>query len=134
MKGLCIAVSSGQSFLQVLGLLLIFIAVLAATYFVTRWIAGFEKSRSFNCNLRVVETLRITTNKYVQIVKAGNKYLVLGIGKDEINLLGELDKDEVDESMGQPSVMFDKESFAQILDKLKSKMPEKQDDEKNEKF
>lgn len=55
--------SGFDSFIQLLGVLLIFIFVLAITYFTTKWIAGYQKSRSFNKNLRIVETLRLTQNQ-----------------------------------------------------------------------
>ncbi|MCR5468432.1 MAG: flagellar biosynthetic protein FliO [Lachnospiraceae bacterium] len=129
MDKICIAVSRADSFLQLLGLLLIFILVLAATYYVTKWIAGFEKSQSFNHNLHVVETLKITTNKYIQIVKAGNKYLVIAVGKDEITMLAELDKDEVEEEFAVSPTPFNGESFKQIFDKIKNKLPDKRDDD-----
>lgn len=129
MKINCIAVSTTGSFLQVLGLLVIFAVVLVATYYVTKWIAGFEKSQSYNHNLRIIETLRITTNKYIQIVKAGEKYLVIGIGKDEICLLGELSKDEVDESGSTVVSPVNVETFTQIFEKIKNKLPEKRDDD-----
>ena len=75
------------SFFQLLGVLLIFIFVLVITYFTTKWIAGYQKQQFHNKNLRVVETLKLTTNKYIQIVEAGDQFLVVGIGKDEVNLL-----------------------------------------------
>ncbi len=108
---------------------MIFAVVLVATSYVTKWIAGFEKSQSYNHNLRIIETLRITTNKYIQIVKAGEKYLVIGIGKDEICLLGELSKDEVDESGSTVVSPVNVETFTQIFEKIKNKLPEKRDDD-----
>ena len=87
--------SGFDSFIQLLGVLLIFIFVLAITYFTTKWIAGYQKSRSFNKNLRIVETLRLTQNKYIQIIEAGEVYLVIGVGKDEITMLTTLTKEQL---------------------------------------
>ena len=87
--------SGFDSFIQLLGVLLIFIFVLAITYFTTKWIAGYQKSRSFNKNLRIIETLRLTQNKYIQIIEAGEVYLVIGVGKDEITMLTTLTKEQL---------------------------------------
>jgi len=131
MNSILIASSGIESFFQLLGVLLIFIFVLALTYFTTRWIAGFQKSQLNNKNLQVIETLKLTTNKYIQIVKAGEKYLVIAIGKDEIVLLTELDPESIDENNLQNAELpINMESFAEILEKVKGKLPKKQD--KNE--
>ncbi len=117
--------STGESIFQLVVVLLIFIIVLALTYYTTKWIAGYQKSHSYNRNLEIVETLKLTTNKYVQIVKAGNdKYLVLGIGKDEVSLLATLSSDEVEDSMTglETNVMGDI-SFQEALDKFKKRLP-----------
>ena len=75
--------SGVQSFFQLIGVLLIFVFVLAITYYVTKWIAGYQKQHNFQKNMRVVETMKLTTNKYIQIIEVGETYLVIGIGKDD---------------------------------------------------
>ena len=89
-------VSSLESFLQLIGVLLIFVVVLFVTYFATRWMAGYQKAHTYNKNLRIIDTIRIGTNKLVCIIQAGRKYLVVGIGKEEIRLLGELAEEVAD--------------------------------------
>ena len=86
-----ILLSAADSFFQLIFVLIIFIGVLALTYYVTKWIAGYQKTQGLNKNLEIVEAIRITNNKYVQIVRAGeDKYFVIAIGKEEVTLLGEL--------------------------------------------
>ena len=119
--------SSGNSFLQLLNVLLIFVVVLGLTYFTTRWIAGFQKTQMHNKNLQIIETLKITQNKYIQIVRAGEVYLVIAISKDQVTLLAELKDDELDkldmESLENKD--FTKESFSEILEKVKKHIPKK---------
>ena len=81
---------------EILSLLLILVFVLSLTYFVTRWVAVYQKGQVKGRNLRVVETLRITNNKFIQIVKAGDEYLVIAIGKDEVHLLTRLTKEQLE--------------------------------------
>lgn len=120
-------VSSLESFLQLVGVLLVFVLVLGVTYMVTRWMAGYQKVHSYNKNLRVIDTVRIGNNKMICIVQAGQKYLVVGIGKEEIHLLGELAEEELRDltflSESPPEVL--PESFQEILKKLKDKIPKK---------
>jgi flagellar protein FliO/FliZ len=119
--------SSFESFLQLIWVLLIFIFVLAITYFTTRWIGGYQKAHSNNKNLAVVETIRVGNNKMICIVRAGIKYLVVSVGKDEVHLLAELSKEELAELPLETDPGEDpQESFQEVLNKLKDKLPKKQ--------
>ena len=90
--------STGESLFQLLIVLFCFVVVLVLTYYTTRWIAGYQKSQSISRNLSVVETLKLTTNKYIQLIQAGkDTYYVIAIGKDEITVLGQLSGDELRE-------------------------------------
>ncbi|MFR8867461.1 MAG: flagellar biosynthetic protein FliO [Lachnospiraceae bacterium] len=119
--------SGFDSFIQLLGVLLIFIFVLAITYFTTKWIAGYQKSRSFNKNLRIIETLRLTQNKYIQIIEAGEVYLVIGVGKDEITMLTTLTKEQLHDLDTYEVIKQTEagENFQEILKKIKERLPKK---------
>ena len=83
--------------LQLVTVLFIFIFVLVITYVTTRWIAKQQKAQMYNKNIEVIETYKVTPNKYIQIVRTGDKFLAIAICKDTITMLAELSKDEVDE-------------------------------------
>lgn len=122
-----LAVSSLESFLQLVGVLLIFVFVLLITYLTTRWMGGFQKAHSNNKNLHIIETISVGNNKFVEIVQAGTKYLVVAVGKDEVRLLAELSEGELKEvpalnNSSTPS----SESFQDILNKVREKFPKKQ--------
>lgn len=119
--------SGVESFGMLIGTLFIFILVLGLTYFTTKWIASYQKGHSYNKNLRVVETLKLTTNKYIQIVKAGDVYLVIGIGKDEITFLTTLTREQLNEETIQELEKNTEitESFSEILNKFKEHLPKK---------
>lgn len=113
--------SFGESLLQLIVVLVIFIGVLAATYFVTKWLANYQKAASYNKNLEIVETIRLTTNKYVQIVRAGSdSFYVIAIGKDEITMLGQLDKGELVLSEESQTNDFKAMDFKSILERVKN--------------
>lgn len=107
---------SVDSISQFITVLFIFLFVLAITYITTRWIANYQKGKSYAQNLEVIETLKITTNKFIQIVRVGDKYLAMAICKDTVTMLTELDKDSlVLESDGKIADA----SFKSVLDKVK---------------
>lgn len=54
-----LAATSLDSFVQLITVLIIFVFVLILTYFTTRWMAGIQKGRSFNKNLRIIETISV---------------------------------------------------------------------------
>lgn len=113
------AAGSLDNFLQFLGALLVFIGVLAVTYFVTRWIGNYQKLQLKNKNMQVIETMRISNNKYIQIVKVAEEYLVIGISKDGMQLLSKLDEKSIG-AMIMPEET-EQESFQDILKKMKAR-------------
>ncbi len=106
-----------DSVFDLLTVLFIFVVVIILTYYTTRFIAGYQKNKSVGRNLEVLESYRVTSNKYLQIVRAGKKYLVIGIGKDEIHVLAELSEDELTLSSGNEGTGT--LSFKELLDKAK---------------
>jgi flagellar protein FliO/FliZ len=116
-----------ESFLQLIGTLLIFVFVLAITYLTTRWMGGYQKAHSSNRNLEIVETIRVGNNKMISIIAAGKKYLVVSVGKDEVHLLCELTEEELRElPETTEAVKSGQESFQEILGRMKEKFPKKQ--------
>ncbi len=119
-----------NSVLQFLTLLLIFLFIIGITYFTVRWMSKIGQGQSKYSNIEVIETRRITNNKFLQIIKAGDKYLLISVGKDEIHLISELNGDSLDlkpeDSAGQ-SV-----SFSSILDKARGLTKKNLNDEDKE--
>ena len=85
------------SFLQLIGVLIIFIVVLFITFYTTKWIGNYQKTNLVNKNLQIVESIRVGNNKFIAIVKAGEVYLVVAVGKDEVTLLTQLTEEQLSE-------------------------------------
>lgn len=115
--------SAGESIFQLIFVLFVFVGVLALTTFVTKWLASYQKNQGLNRNLEVIEGIRLSNNKFVEIVRAGeNRYFVVACGKDEVTLLGEIDPSElkeIDESAvaTQPMQL----DFKSVLEKFSKK-------------
>ena len=111
--------SSGiNSFAQFLTVLIIFVGVLALTYFTTKWIATYQKGKMMSGNIQVLETLKITQNKYIQIVRVGEHFYAIAIGKDNMTLLGELSEEEI--HIQEDTGMVPNMNFKQLLENAKN--------------
>ena len=119
-----------NSVLQFLTLLVIFLFIIGITYFTVRWMSKIGQGQSKYSNIEVIETRRITNNKFLQIIKAGDKYLLISVGKDEINMISELNGDSLDlepENSSEQSL-----SFSSILDKARGLTKKNLNDEDKE--
>jgi len=123
-------VSNTGSVAQLITVILIFILVLVITVYTTKFIGGYQKAQGKNRNLEVIETIRVSNTKYIQIVRAANKYIVIGIGKNEISMLTEVDEDElINLGADKDSV---KENFASVILKAKEKLRKDNNEQNNE--
>lgn len=117
-----------ESFTQFLTVILVFVFVLGLTYLTTRFVGSYQKTKSAGRNFEVIETCKITNGKYLQIVRVGEKYVVIGIGKDSITSICELSAEDIKE-VAEPKVADF--SFGSILDKARGSL--KKGDNNNEK-
>lgn len=112
---------------QLIRVLILFVLVLLLTLLTTRWIAKYQQGQLHNQNLRIVETLKVSANGYIQIIKAGDVYLVIAVSKDHIEKLAEITEEQLESdpivTTGQKIDMG--ESFHDILDKVKQHLPKK---------
>ena len=115
---LFLMLDTGNNVLQLLAVMIVFILILVVAYFVTRWVGTNEGKTFFGKNIRVIEGCRVGTNKFIQIVKVGNKFLILGIGKDEISYLGEVEEEDLAIAEDGVRPLPD---FKEILTKIKEK-------------
>lgn len=105
-----------DSIVQFFTVLVIFVFVLGITFISTRYIAGIQKDKYKTGNMELIETLRISNNKYLQIVRVGNKYICMAVCKDTVTLLGEIQKEEM--FLGENN-LDNHRSFLEILEKIK---------------
>ncbi len=114
-----------EAFAQLLTLLIIFIFVLAVTYYVTRFVGNYQKNKLSGSNINILETMRIANNKYIQIVKIGSRVFAIAVAKDTVSYLCELDEDGLiykESSSGK--MLINNDNFKEILEKFKKDKPE----------
>jgi len=105
--------NTADSYAQFIAVLVIFILVLGITAYVTKWIANYQKQQNVNCNIELIETTRISNNKYIQIVKIGEKYFAIAVCKDTVTLLCQVPEEEIQFTKSE----FQMPKFKDLLDK-----------------
>src|SRR5574344_840903 len=103
---------------QFITVLILFIFVLLLTYGTTRWIAGYQKGKTTSGNMEVIETYTITTGKYLQIVRAADKVLLIAVCKDSITMLTELTPESIKKQDSSQTAVPD---FKSVLEKFGKK-------------
>ncbi len=102
-----------SGYAQFIAVLVIFIMVLGVTALVTKWISGYQKRQNANSNIEVIETSRLTNNKYLQIIRVGETYMVIAVCKDTVTMLGEISA----EQLRMPEAVNPVLGFKELFDK-----------------
>ena len=122
---LATAQSSIQSVFELLGLILIFVIVLVVCYYTTRFVAGRLLVQKKMGNFEIVETFAISQNKYLQLIRMGNKYVVISVSKDSVNYITELEENEICQI--PKSTSMSGKSFKEVLSGLSKNRTEEQE-------
>lgn len=107
---LLVSTSKIDSVAQLLTVILLFVVVLGATWLTTRYVAGVQKGKMRGSNFEVIDTFRLTQNKFVQILRIGKRYMAVAVCKDTVTVLRELDESEIvfhDSDLSKKAVSFE---------------------------
>lgn len=114
-----------ESIWSLIGLCVVFILIITAAYYTSKFLGKTNLLQSRNKNISLVETFRISQNKWIQIIKIGKKYIAVAVTKDHVEMLLELSEEELafdfdDDGKPELAVNF-KELFSKAAEKLKEK-------------
>lgn len=84
-----------DNFIEFITVLIVFVGVLALTALTTKFIANYQKQIGTSGNIEVVESIHITNNKYIQLVRVGEKYVAIAVCKDTVTTLCEVPKEQI---------------------------------------
>lgn len=87
--------SEMESVLSLIGLIILCVLIIAASYYTTKFVGKRQMGVQKGGNFTVIDTMRLSQTKYLQLVKMGEKYIVIAVSKDNISFITELSKDEV---------------------------------------
>lgn len=119
---LAVSTTRFEAFVQLVTLVLIFALVLGLTYFVTRFVGNYQKNKLTGTNISVIETIRISSSKYIQLIQIGSRYFAIAVCKDTVTLIGEIEQNDL--VLTDNTTQVQSESFKTILDKFKKDKPE----------
>lgn len=126
MNAFLVKSTSLETYLELIGVLLIFVFVVAITYLGSKWMAGYQKAHMKSKNLQLIETIPAGNNKMICLVKAGTEYLVVAVGKDEIHHLATLSEEQLtDISFKTDNSTQKQETFQEIFGQFKNKLSQK---------
>ncbi len=118
--------SKTESILELILLLGIFVLVLVACVFTTRFVAGRQMQRGRSSNFKPIETYQITQNRYLHLVQIGTRYFVVSVTKENISFIAELKEEEI---VAKPE-RGPQRSFKEILSEFKVKVDKHDDAQK----
>lgn len=119
--------SMGKNILELIFLLGIFVLILVACVWTTRFVAGHQMQRGRNSNFKPIETYQITQNRYLHLVQIGTRYFVVSVTKENISLIAELNEEEI---VAKPEATGKQRSFKEILSEFKVKVDKNDDAQK----
>lgn len=83
------------SSIKLLGLIILFVLIIVACYYVTRFIGSKGVGSIRESNIKVVDSYRINQNQCLLIVAIGKQYYLLASNKDNLTLLTELQEENL---------------------------------------
>ncbi len=107
-----------DSVLELIGLIILFVIIIFATYYTTRFVGNFQNNQMKKSNFKVIESYRISQGKYLQIIKVSSKYFVVALGKDEITFITQLEEDEI---LLKDDMTFKDSKFSEYLSNFMSR-------------
>ena len=110
---------------QFLTVFVIFLLVLAITYYTTRFVGTYQKLQGSNRNFEAIETYKVTGNKYLQLIRVGRRYFVIAVGKDSVSLISEVSEEDIDLNLNKDSAANDR--FKQIFEVARDKITKRGD-------
>ena len=106
---------------QLLTMLAVFALVLVLAWLTARFIAGYQKTGGIaGTNIEIIEAARLSQSQIVELLRIGDRYIAVAVGKDHVEKLGEWTADEIQISIPEkkPGNMPD---FGSVLKNLGKK-------------
>lgn len=124
------------SVIRLISSIVIFVFVIAATYFTSRFIGNYQKKTLKGTNFDTIEVYRLTPNKYLQLIRIGNRYVVIAVCKDTVTTICTLDGDNLvmPEKTEQKALDLgiEPQSFSEMFEMMKNKDKEMKENEEQD--
>lgn len=84
-----------ESVFKLIGLIILCVLIIAASYFTTKFVGKKQLGRYAKSNFKSIDIYRINGNKYLQIIQVGKKYFCISVSKDNVSLISELSEEDI---------------------------------------
>jgi flagellar protein FliO/FliZ len=103
-----------ESFFKTIYYLLMFALILAATYYVTKFLARKGMGQSKTKHMKLLESMPLGVDKSLHLVKVGTQYFMLGTASKSMFMISELEQDKLFEEQLNSAIdinEFDYDSY-----------------------
>jgi|LSQX01.2.fsa_nt_gb flagellar protein FliO/FliZ len=109
--------AAGGTWLDMLGLVLITVLVLAATWLATKWIGRRSQLSHNSRNVKIIERTPIAKDKYLAIIEVAGKFYLISVTAQNVQMMTEIE--DPDKLKKQPQPV--NQSFASMYKIIKEK-------------
>lgn len=129
-----LAVGIFDSIIRLVSAVAVFVFVLAATYFTTKFVGNYQKSTMHGSNFDVIETYRISSSKYLQLIRVGTEYVVIAVCKDTVTMICKVTKEQIEipKDDGQGKSGNSLTAFSEMFEQMKNLKQNESKDEQDE--
>ncbi len=110
-------VSTLDNVLQLVGLLILLVVILAGAYYATRLVGKVNQGKLKKSNFEVIDACRLGRSSFLQIIKIAEEYFVIAVSRDNVSFITKLEADKVIQREAEAE---QKPNFKQLLEKFKS--------------
>ncbi|MCL2188141.1 MAG: flagellar biosynthetic protein FliO [Defluviitaleaceae bacterium] len=96
-------------------MLVVLLFIIALCWFILRLTGAVKRRGTTSGNLELKESIFVASQNMIQLVRAGDKYLVLGVSKERVTLLAELDEKQIKEAEETPPMGV---TFGKVLERF----------------
>ena len=119
--------SGVESVLKLIGLIILCVIIIAASYFTTRFVGKRQSGAGGESNFKSLDIYRINQNKYLQLIAVGTRYFVIAVSKDNVQLIAELDEDDITYWRSEKKVSF-KDIMSKVMPGRKNSSEEDEEE------
>ena len=110
-----IGTSTLASLFKLIALLIVFILILVASYYATKWYAKTGMLNNRTQNIHIVESFAMGPGKQICILRLGEKYIAVAVCKDQIVYLTEIPEEQLSLELPKPENGNFKDVFGKML-------------------
>jgi flagellar protein FliO/FliZ len=123
--------NSWSSILHMLGqfflLIIVFIVILFLAYYFTKLVSSVKYKNSKNSNLKIIESIGVGYQSSIQLIKVGDKVILIGITKEKISFICEVNENSINTEINNNIKIEIPDTFQKYLQNFMDKKNNKKE-------